>query len=264
MNKVSAALIASVFLILLAVPQEIGATLIPDNYWGAGGWNSSTGTVIPGDRDVRGPDFIYDITAVEVAFADTLLEVTIQSNLFLYWQAGLPFIEAPGDLFISTDGWNPDGSAASSHNEDYFGNGEQWEAVIHLSGLFSGSSGLSSGGTATLFAVDDSSIVHGGPDELQETWYDPGDTEVPLDEGSWILNDEDQDGQIDSMVITMDLDSLDPGPEIGLHWTDTGANDVIEGGVPVAVTPVPEPAAMVLFGAGLAGLAGFAGKKRHR
>ncbi|BCO07732.1 hypothetical protein GF1_01080 [Desulfolithobacter dissulfuricans] len=264
MNKIGAALIAGVLSIPLAATQEAGAIPIIDNYWGASGWNSSTGTVIPGDRDVRGPGFIYDITAMEVAFADTLLEVTIRSNLFLYWQAGLPFIEAPGDLFISTDGWNPDGTAATSYNEDYFGNGEQWEAVIHLSGLFSGPSGLSSGGAATLFAVDDSSIVYGGPDELQETWYDPGDTEISLGEGSWTLEDEDQNGATDSIVITMDLDSLDPGAEIGLHWTDTGANDVIEGGVPVAVAPVPEPATMVLFGAGLAGLAGFARKKRHR
>jgi len=55
------------------------------------------------------------------------------------------------------------------------------------------------------------------------------------------------------------LHGFDDVSEFGFHWTMTCANDVIEGGT----APVPEPATMLLFAAGLIGLAA-AGRKRLR
>ena len=64
------------------------------------------------------------------------------------------------------------------------------------------------------------------------------------------------------LTITTDLSGIDSWASVrewGLHWTMECANDVIEG----SFSPVPEPATVLLFGAGLAGLAVF-GRRRGR
>ena len=58
------------------------------------------------------------------------------------------------------------------------------------------------------------------------------------------------------IAIGYDFSGVD---ELGFHWAMTCANDTIEGGVKVPGS-VPEPATMLLFGTGLAGLA--AARKR--
>ncbi len=69
-------------------------------------------------------------------------------------------------------------------------------------------------------------------------------------------------------IITLDMTTLiteniitgyDPFT-LGAHWTMSCGNDNIEGSADVA--PVPEPATMLLFGTGLAGLAGLRSRKK--
>ncbi len=55
--------------------------------------------------------------------------------------------------------------------------------------------------------------------------------------------------------------SAEQGYDLGLRWTMTCANDVIEGGVTVA--SVPEPGTITLFGLGLLGFAGLVRKRNH-
>ncbi len=49
---------------------------------------------------------------------------------------------------------------------------------------------------------------------------------------------------------------------LSAHWTMSCGNDAIEGSADVA--PVPEPATMLLFGTGLAGLAGLRSRKKKK
>lgn len=56
--------------------------------------------------------------------------------------------------------------------------------------------------------------------------------------------------------------NLDDALQLSAHWTMSCGNDAINGGTPLE--PVPEPASMLFFGTGLAGLVGFATRKMKR
>lgn len=91
-----------------------------------------------------------------------------------------------------------------------------------------------------------------------------------------LLGDNNQTGYADGeksyyRIITLNLltlsdllgtDLVTTGFTLDMHWTMSCGNDEIEGSTPIPASPVPEPATMLLFGTGIAGLAGMIRRRR--
>lgn len=240
-------------------------SLDPDSYWGAL-VIGRTGTEYPYPTSPSLYDTIGDSYKVDT------LTVTRGSNSFSaalsgpYFTSGGP--EFVGDLFLSNNGWNPYVNPSypgdTHYTSDSALNGETWEYVLHImdGNVFPNSSATS--GTIGLYRVDTNTgrILLSNETLLepaagyranQDVLYAPGTGENALVLGTWALNSATD-------TFTFSLDNVDLAAyglngDIGLHWTMSCANDVIEGKMPAP--QVPEPATMVLFGAGLSGLAAY-------
>ncbi len=173
-----------------------------------------------------------------------------------------------GDLFLST-GWNPydTGSDAPEYKHDDASNGTIWEYGFSLFDRWS-----NSGGAGQLYALnsanhtdqlgnvllsDDfmsSGIYRNGQEVAVDT---ASNGVVALSTGQWSVNATNQ-----SLLFSINISgtSLVNSDYIALHWGPTCANDVIEG--EVMPSPVPVPAAVWLFGSGLAILLGFVRRKQ--
>lgn len=215
------------------------AYTIEDNYIGA----APTSTAWNG-RDVIGVEDLFGVHRMTVDINRGMgMQVSINSSYFNnigQYQTTL------GDLFISTDGWNPSGTAP--YTGDNSANGEDWEYAMVLA----------ASGVANLYAVtdEDSIVLSSAPNGYiyrrgQEVSYTPG-LQNSLGEGSWSINTE-----LD--WLTFDIPWIEGWNDVavfGFHWTMSCGNDVIEG-----AAPVPEPATMLLLGTGLIGLAGIGRRK---
>lgn len=219
---------------LLVMPAAVVAYTIDDNYYGSNDH---------GYGDVIGTPY-FNVDKMDVSFSSGNLNVDISTNYTNY--IGL-YDTKLGDLFISTDGWNPYG--ATPYLQDDATNGESWEYVAVLD----------TAGVLNLYAIGDGSIAYSYMTGSyanyiyrngQEVEFNPDSEDAVLFTGSWNIDTQNN-------VLHFEIDdSLFSGKDLGFHWTMTCANDVIEGGYPVA-----EPTTMLLLGFGFIGL-GFARKKR--
>ncbi len=221
---------------LFGIANQASADVIYDRYWGSDGHGY-------GDRI---GSYRYEVRNMNVTFSGGFMNVRVNTHFDASRDRyGIDY----GDLFISTDGWNPYGSSSNRYRYDNAANGEDWEFV------FDTSEGMLYGGDFGISLSDDlmtSGVYRNG----QEVQRSGGGNALA---GSSV--DLSNVGYRGWVSYSIDLASLGiTGPsEIGLKWGMTCANDTIEGAVH---TNVPEPSTLMLLSLGLLGL-GFARRKKR-
>lgn len=239
MKTSNKAIVTSLLLLGMASGAVAGPYTIDDNgadrFIGEG--TDANGNVL-GDR-FGAPQ--YEVFGMDVSNDASTLFVTVHTNFDQSQNASFDF----GDLFIDTDGWSPDGTAGSQYADDNDSNQGNWDYAVDVSSLVGGFADLIGLGGSTLL---NSSDVITGPDntrENQEVAYLSGGSLA----GSAGLT-VDPGTSLSFQIALADLGLSSQGStEIGLRWTMTCANDIVEG-----AANVPEPGTLALLSLGLLGL----------
>ncbi|HMO18145.1 MAG TPA: PEP-CTERM sorting domain-containing protein [Oligoflexia bacterium] len=259
-------------LLLLSSTAQSSPYVIQDNYIGGGATHASWN-----NHDVIGSPLNFDISHMEIDITGSKLTVSIFSTYF----KNVGYLNTVlGDLFISTNGWNPSGDAP--YASDTYHNGTKWDLAItldnhggtvgtetnHISD-FTGESGV-----ASLYQIYDENIiltnVSGGYYRGdQVTQYD-NSSQQALALGNWFI---DAISGSDYAKLTFELDftglNLYASDQIGFHWNMSCGNDTIQGAYTLPTSQaafitgttggggdnsIPEPSVIFLLGAGLVGL----------
>ncbi len=240
---------------LILSSAEATTVVIQDNYIGA-----TANEAADIGKDVIGAPGRYSVDRMEVTTNASGFTVSIFSNF--YDNVGYLGIQL-GDLFVSTNGWNPFGPAP--YVNDNKNNGEQWEYALVLdnhgaSAPVTGQNMIGASGSLNVYNVINSNIIssylNGGTGYRldQETQYNPNAGQSPqasLASGTWSIIDAP--GEMDELRFSLSAVALGNAGllsfltnQLGLHWTMTCGNDVIEG-------QTPEPSTMFLLGAAVLG-----------
>lgn len=272
-------------LIHLAGPVNADEWIINDSYIGGtytSGYDQLGGDVISTRNQIKN----YSVEAMTVNINDNgNVRITINTGYSAAGRDGTFDGTKYGDLFISTDGWNPFGDPSDNYRTDNHSNGTSWEYVFDTSAekIYNTSKGkilLSDDPTFTNRSnwVDGTNVpgqLYNGSSSPTDTerysWYRHGqeiwfDNTDAAESGAGIFSD-DNSGIGGYLTYLFDLSSLgitspEQGYKLGLHWAMTCGNDVIEGGLSKAAA-VPEPGTLVLIGLGILGIGIFRQKKPY-
>lgn len=213
------------------------SSVILDNYYGSNDH---------GYGDVIGSDF-FDISKMVVTFNSGIMGVKIYTN-FMEGDTRSLGIKY-GDLFISSNGWRPYGSAANHYLGDNYRNGEDWEFVFDTS-----ENKLYGGNFSSLLSdnvMSDRYIFRNGQEVARGAGGTLIDDQHPVKFGTETINDK----TLNTILYEVNLSQIGahPGDEFGFKWGMYCANDTIEG---VLTVPgrVPEPGTLALLAAGFLGI----------
>ena len=245
---------AAALTLVFCVSAQAAPMNIADVYWGSDGH---------GYGDVVGSPNLFGISSMDVDLVGSLLTVTINTPFAAQGLGtfggltnngeGIGF----GDLFLSSNGWNPDATSPNYLNDDH-STGTQWDFGISLDDRWN------TAAAATLYGLD--ATTGNNPDALLSenflnnlgTFRDGQEVAVNTGTANKLTNTATFGTSASTVLFTVDVagTALENANSIGLHWAMTCGNDTIEGAY-----KVPEPSVIALFGLGLLGL-GFARRRK--
>lgn len=263
---------------ILATFSASGAPLqvIWDKYNGA---NTFWGSAITG-RSTQYEDIVAGLTntdevrAMTVDTVGSIMTVSVYTAFLNRHNGPTSTWPRLGDLFISTDGWNPYRTgAAGSDTQDHATadnntRGEDWELVIRTPDVGYRDTNYSGGtfvkttdvygesGGPMAFTLAGEILDRGGWHRpTEEVYYKSGGVDVgdatfsarhatAAEKAAYDLYtlSNQRDWSVYSYSFDWQALGLDPGSDIGLRWAANCANDIIEGRARV----VPEPSGLAL------------------
>lgn len=178
----------------------------------------------------------YEVDRMEIAQYGSGPARRLNVKVFTYFHESRdPYGTTFGDLFLSTDGWRPFGTAP--YSLDHHGNGEGWEFVFDTSEnrLYGGDFEILLAEQVAPATSTPGAVVRDGQEVLR------GNGGTVAGGSSWVslANASSAQGVLGYLEYDIALDDLGLGGSyaLGLKWGMSCANDTIEG----LVTHVSEP-----------------------